>query len=168
MAPVLFDVNYGDGSTGLTLMGIMKYFGRLVCLVLYVVAILICSLARMGHLWNVFEVCTRQIYRDTRIASSILYNIAPLIPAACQAVAPRELRYVESPYLALRKSDPLERLLHFFRPLSGFSRLAFRLFWSQVDFLTQYRKSTRLYQPTPSCRTQESRLPQEEHTRSPS
>ena len=80
--------------------------------------------------------------------------------------APRELRYVESPYLALRKSDPLERLLHFSRPLSGFSRLAFRLLWSQVDFLTQYRNSVRLYQPTPSCRTQELNLLQKRHTRS--
>ena len=85
----------------------------------------------MGHPWNVFEVCTTQIYRyKNRQLTNFFYNIAPLILAACQAVPPGELRYVESPYLALRKYDPLERLLHISRPSSDFSRLAFKLLWT--------------------------------------
>ena len=74
-------------------MEIVKNFGRLVWLVIYVFAILICSLARMGHPWNVFEVCTSQIGGSGDLQLINFLNIAPLIPAACRAIAPEELRY---------------------------------------------------------------------------
>jgi hypothetical protein len=72
MAPILLHLTYDDGSTGLTSMEIMKNFGRLVCFV----AILICSLARMDHPWNVFGVCTTRIYRykSRQLTNSLQYS----------------------------------------------------------------------------------------------
>ena len=114
----------------------VKNFGRLVCLVLCIDAILIFSLARMGHPWNVFEVCKTR-YKNHQLTNFPQYST--LNPSCLPSDSPTGAEVCRKPYPALRKSDrsdPLERLLHFSRPLSIFSRLEFR-FRSHVGLHNQ-------------------------------
>jgi hypothetical protein len=125
--------------------------GRFVWSTFCVILILICSLAWMGHPWNVFEVGTAQIYRcKNRQLIIYLFNKVPFSPAACQAVALLDLRYVRKPF-TFQSSDPWARPSHILRPSSIFSRSA--SIYSEVGFLTQYSNLVRLCRPTPSCQT---------------